>query len=150
MNDNEYAEKNLQRSAKKLPALLVLHEKHGTIYFHVPDVETLKSVALKIVTERHKSGHWYPCPGGKEPIKPDVGDLASLPKDLVEPAKKKLAVWKSQHRAWREVQDTWEQIEGAVKSGNGAIAWAVLTDRSDGEYERVTLEDYSSPSSYRG
>lgn len=34
------------------PAVLVLHEKHGDLFFHVPDEEALFKVALDIVEKR--------------------------------------------------------------------------------------------------
>jgi hypothetical protein len=135
-----------QRPIIEEPKLLVLHEKHGELYFHIPDEPTLFKVALDIVTKRAKSGYWYIDPEEYKPITPSMTKEAAeaLPEG---PARKaalqEQATYKRERAVYADALETAEYIAKAINEKDGRAAWQVLRDHSDGEYQRVSLEAYS-------
>jgi hypothetical protein len=133
------------RPAIEEPSLLVLHEKHGDLYFHVPNEAALFKVALDIVEKRLRAGHWYLDPKDYEPKAPSVSkeQADALPDG---PVKKAALQELSGHvravKEYRWIKEGWELIHKAVKEKDGRLAWKVLRDHSDGEYQRVTVERY--------
>lgn len=128
------------------PSLIICHEKHGDIYFHVKDEEAVFRVALDIVTKRLRAGHWYVDPKDYEPKNPSMTkeQAEALPEGPVKKAA--LQEHTSHKRAVQEylgLKETWELIHKAVNEKDGRSAWQVLRDYSDGEYQRVSVERYS-------
>jgi hypothetical protein len=127
------------------PVVLILHEKHGGLHFHIPDEPTLFKVALDIVIKRLKAGHWYLDPKDYVPENPGMtkeqaealppGPIRNSAVSAVSSYKNAL----SQH-SW--ILEGWENVQKAVKEKDGRLAWRVLRDHSDGEYQRVSLEKY--------
>ena len=127
------------------PSLLVLHEKHGDLYFHVPDEEALFKVALDIVAKRLRAGHWYLDPKDYEPKPPSVTkeQAEALPEGPVRKAAlDELSSHARQVSEYRWIKEGWDTIHKAVEEKDGRLAWRVLRDHSDGEYQRVSIERY--------
>lgn len=135
---------------RESPMLLILHEKHDTSYYHIPDELSLFVVALKVLTDRFNSGYWY--------YKPDLSkcyydkgvhtqaDVDKIENAAVkEEASKFLKAYLRERRDKEEDLDQYERMEKAIQDKNGRAAWEILYDeRSDGEYERVELASYST------
>lgn len=128
-----------------VPGVVVLEEKHGTAYYNAPDEETLHKVALTILKGRHKAGYWYHKP--EAPKKPDYTDpteIAGLRGDLKKRAEERLTRYKGELAQYEDEKLRFEDIQKAVRENDGALAWRILRERSDYEYEKVTLESFST------
>lgn len=128
------------------PRLLVLAEKHGKRFFHIPDEATLFKFALSILKERHKAGYWYGKPDAKDkPETPDVKaeEIDNLPKSLQDDARKKLRQYANELSAYERDVEAYEAIVKAIREKDGRAAWALLYDRRDYEYESIELEHYN-------
>lgn len=140
MANDHFTGKKFARVASRLPALLVLSEKHQTVYFHIPDPEALKAVSLKVVEARMKAG-WYRKPP-EMPPRPDVGDPKALPRDLILPAETRLATWDRECFRVKAERDKWEEINRALAERDGVQAWMVLSDRDDDAVLESYCTDY--------
>lgn len=132
----------------EFPCLMVLHEKHGDRYIHLKGEVDLYKAALAVLKERYRQD-WYFNPHEEtfERGAPDYTmlDVAKMPKSLQPEATVRLrryAAWKKRHD--QDVQ-MFADIQKAVRDKDGKLAWRVLTDCDDGEYERVSLERYYEP-----
>lgn len=124
---------------------MVLHEKHGELHFHIPDEATLFRVALDIVAKRLKAGHWYIDP--KDYVPKDPGMTKEQAEALPEGPIKRAALqevvsYQRRLSEYHGFKESWDDIQKAVKEKDGKLAWRVLRDYSDGEYQRVSLEGY--------
>jgi hypothetical protein len=57
-------------------------------------------------------------------------------------ALREVASYQRQIREYQGLKESWDNIHKAVKEKEGRLAWRVLRDYSDGEYQRVSLEKY--------
>ncbi len=128
------------------PSVLVLKEKHGTAYYHVPDEATLHRVALLILKGRQKSGYWYDKP--KKPKALDYTDeneiRTTLRGHVQMMALSALVGYEQEMREYEQDRDQYADIQEAILRENGALAWEILQERSKHEYEQVSLEPYST------
>lgn len=128
------------------PRLLVLEEKHGKRYFHVPNEAALFKLALGLLKERHKAGYWYCKPDPKDkPEPPDVTaeEIEKLPKSLQNSARTSLRNYTAALRSYEDEVNDYTAIVKAVREKDGQAAWTLLFDRRDYEYEGVRLERYN-------
>ncbi len=143
--------RNLRRPAispiVEEPSVLVLQEKHGDRYFYVASDKALFTTALAIVKERNSHGQWYPQPPGQAPAVPDVRaeDIPKLPKSLQEAAKKKLREYTNEKRLYDEEIADYQEIQKAIATDDGKLAWEILHKRRDYEYEGILLEIFEDP-----
>ncbi len=127
------------------PKLLILYEKHGEAYYHIANDEALFATALMILTGRLNSTYWYYNPSDEKPEAPaelTTEALEKLPTSLQAEGKKLLARYKRELCDWQENMETFAMIQKAVSDKDGQLAWQVLQERSDHEYERVELTRY--------
>jgi hypothetical protein len=99
-----------------------------------------------VLTGRAEDGYWYYKP--EEPPKaPDFTkeQVASMPESMRADATKKLQKHAEAMRYYdREVED-YNEIQKALKTRDGKLAWQCLRDRSNGmEYEGCSLERIES------
>lgn len=149
------------------PSVLVLHEKHGDDYWRVNDDAELNRAALEILRRRDAEGYWYLEPKREwyvdvkdddtitrfEAIPPET--LAMLPaptraemRAAYDEAKEHLRRAEPQLRRdqawWRLMKGLLAQpAEVSLARTNQAgrpLAWLVLQERGDGEYEGVSVE----------
>jgi hypothetical protein len=129
----------------KWPQLLVLKEKHGDDYFLINDIEALWRASLKILKER-RDEHWYyePTPPQlKEEVADDIMD--KLPDSLRKKAKDDKHSNKSNLKRFQKDLDIWNDIQRAITEQNGALAYKILDDRRDHEYEGLNFENLKVP-----
>jgi hypothetical protein len=133
-----------QRPLVTEPMLLVFKEKHGDRHYHTPNDKTLFRVALAVLTERWEEGCWYYGPDEEAPVAPDVEekDIPTLPRSLQIEATAKIRDYHRQKSEWDDLTREYEDIQVAVKTEDGRLAWRILRDRSSAEYEGVRLERY--------
>jgi len=122
------------------PSLVVCREKHGEFYFLVKEDEDVFRIALSILRGRLKTG-WYPAPGPK-PADLDFTeeDVQKLPKTFQPDAWRKFSVHKNELNWWLQETKNHGDIKQALAENDGRLAWQILKDRSDGEYENVGIE----------
>jgi len=126
------------------PKLLVCHEKqHGEVYFHIPDEETLHKVALIILNGRHKQGDWYFKPDRPKPptysTKQKVDELKG---EIHGHALTLLVRYKGELARYEDERQQYDKVLKAINYKDGELAWEILQERSDDEYERVVLKRY--------
>lgn len=135
-----------ERAARPLidrPSVLVCHEKHGDLYYHVPNDQALCRAALSILRERLEAGHWYNDPKDELPADPNLTpeQIEALPAGPIrETAKREVASYQRAVREQGDAIEMWKNIHRAIEENNGKLAWTILRDRSDWEYERVSIE----------
>lgn len=127
----------------KWPMLLISKEKHAYRYMLIDDRDSLYREALAIITDR--KDHWYSEPDefqvDHETESLDVGSIPSLVRREAETAK---ARYENRKRAYAQAAEQWKQIELAVSSGDGSLAWLILNQRVDHEYEGVELRAFDN------
>lgn len=125
--------------SKPAHQILLVHEKHGTRFFYVPEEKDLHAVALKIVKERH-ANDYYQAPYELEQPDVDEESISSLPKAVQRAA---ADAWKRYRNDLIEHQrqlDDFNLAEAAVEQNDGEKAWELLQVRSEYEYENCKLE----------
>lgn len=133
----------MDKVARKLvtrPSVLVCHEKHGNRYFAIPDDEALKRAALKILGDRVKDGYWYGVIGEAPRALKSVADLGGLPDHLWSAHNDAVKTYKRELDAFERRRDLLDEIAKSLAEKDGVLAWRVLRERSEHEYERVSLE----------
>ena len=136
--------KRAPRPAVEGPSVLVLHEKHGNQYFNVPDEPALFKAALEILKARLKAG-WYYDPEDSKPKDPgatraEVG--AMKPGPIRQFSAAVVRRYEEELRWWKHLKEQWLGIQQSVKDADAKLAWRLLRERSDHEYENVSIERF--------
>ncbi len=135
------------------PCVLALAEKSGPVYFHVPNMDTLLSVALAVLKARMAAG-WYQDPegdGAPRPMVPDYTDpaeIATLRGGARTNAERQMERYQEAKRRYDVEVFQYKRIIQAVKDRDGYKAWELLKARSGGEYEDLDLETYVNAATY--
>lgn len=121
--------------------VVVCKEKHGTRYYVVESEKELFRLSLNVLRGRLKSGHFYHEPPGR-PAPPDfrAEDIPGMPASLREAATRQWGRYTTDMRDWERSVDQWTKVNRAASEADGSLAWEVLRERSDHEYESVALE----------
>lgn len=137
-----------QKDGVECSQILIFQEKHGTRYFDGTTDKARYAAALYILKQRFEEGWWY----GEEEKVPslegtidDTGLTIQQIEDLPDGKIKKeaLEAVKSLKRSIRYAKEHNYQlklIKKALDESNGRLAYSVLRDRSDHEYERMEVE----------
>lgn len=129
-------------ASKTWPQLLVLKDKHEDSYYLVNDVDALWRTALAILEKRIKDRYIQEPYALRENQVEEVSDdiIDKLPDAMRAKAYKDKAYnQKAKTRHDRDVAQ-WADIQKALKDGNGVLAYEVLRDRKDAEYEGFSFE----------
>lgn len=135
-------------NATQYPYILVLKEKYGDRYFHVPTLEIMLKTCYAIVMDRIEDDYWYADILHTEspPEKPDVSkeDMEKWKDGLLKHSAKQM---------WSHYEEQLEYFEKAkreqeelkfIQANNNAKGWLkaywFLRSRRDGEYEGVKFE----------
>lgn len=128
------------------PSVLVEHGKHGEYYWDATTQEKFQANCLAILKNRFDQGWYYYEP--EEPTKPKGLLTKEEIKELQQPYKgQAIQIYNNYVRAKREYvseKELWDELKAAIEENDGGLAWGVLYDRSDYEYERVSLEDLNN------
>ena len=133
-----------QRVYVSEPSVLICQEKYGNRYFHIPDDQALFATALMILKGRVEEDCWY-----YEPEKPTECEFKEVPEgvkgtSLEAGIRRQIAACKRAADCYAADLEDWNNIRDAIEKKDGEVAWRVLVDHSDGEYEQVSLEEYST------
>ena len=136
------------------PCVLVLKEKHNTSYYLVQDEAHLHAVALEIVRQRFEDAYAN-CYGSTNQVAQNrknraekVAQYTSLKQQIagltnewvVAAGQEALGVLVHEIRACDEFIRHHVMAKRAVAEQNGLLAWMLLEERSEHEYERVSIE----------
>lgn len=124
------------------PKVLVVEEKDGPAYFHIPDDAALHKAALFLVTQRFQQG-WYGEPSDSQDPGMTADQLAALPEGRIkEIATAELRRYQDSVADQEDEDAFYENVKRAIEIQDGMEAWCILQDRMDGEYELVHLQPY--------
>lgn len=147
---------------------MIVEEKHSTFYLDCETDELWASASIWLLSKRFREGYWYLEPDVQysetsKPSEPEMPGAAikALPEDseIRKVAEKQLNAWtrwhaaRAEYRAWYDALANLveEQDTGFVTLGRGRHerqepkAWRILDERSDYQYEGVTLETADRP-----
>lgn len=122
--------------------VLILKEKHGERYFHVPTLDKLYNAAKRIFKERMEDG-WYNFDELEIPEKPDISleQAGSIKNEIVKKAI--LDAWNNYNSYLKYNESTLKEkklYEQALKDEKGDICLAFLYNSKGGEYEGFEIE----------
>lgn len=163
------AEPSTRRPIITGPELLVLHEKHGHVYYLVRDEAELNRTALHILRERDGQG-WYPEPEladwvGRETVETieryeaAAEQVVSWPDWLQEQERAKYEIAKSfadrreldfryRLRSWRKFREMLAQPEAEALARTNRygtpLAWILFQHLNSGEYGGYELERFET------
>lgn len=129
------------------PRLLITKEKYGDTYYLINNQEALFKAALLII-EARLDGRWLVDPGPNVPgLKPALSKDAAkaLPEPYRTQALADLAYNERRTKQHADAVNDYARAKRAVDEGNGALAYMVLDDRMDHEYEGYKLETLVIP-----
>jgi hypothetical protein len=129
----------------KFPKLIVLKDKHEDSYYLVNDVEAVWRWALQVLEMRIEQ-QYIREPTPPKPVEEVPDDLIEkLPESLKKKAladKRDNAALMKRHQKYLDI---WNDCQRALAERNGALAFRVLDDRKDAEYEGFTFENVKIP-----
>jgi hypothetical protein len=120
------------------------HEKHDTCAYNALTREDCYASALEILEQRFADSYYYkPSPDSYGCTEPELSkeEIAKLPDGSIKQAA--LQQWKRVERnksAYEYDLVGYQEIECAIENQDGRLALSILIDRSDYEYERISLE----------
>lgn len=126
--------------------LIVFREKHGKRYFAAFDEPMLHKVALKMLKERFHEGYIDdPGPlekyhGCEKPYEPTGAEIEALPEQLQAAAKATRRRYRERRATWQDEHERYVQALKALRDNDGTVAFEVLQERQDYEYEGYTFE----------
>jgi len=130
---------------RNYPQLIVFNEKHGDNYFLVESKEAEEKMYLDVLTNRNKYGFYswmkdykpYRHPNDPVPTYTKE-DILSMP-DSMEAEKKRLMNeylrYEKSEKEATKIRQNWIQIQEAIEKKDGKLAYELISDFSDGEYE---------------
>lgn len=129
-------------------SLLVLKEKHGDIYFSIPDVTTLYDVALAVLKTRHSDG-WFSEPEAPESYDTTLEEINAIPSEKIKTALlKEYENHQVKLRVYNHEKQEYDAIVDAIKKKDGRCAWRVLRDHKSYEYEDWDVEYLTTVKEY--
>lgn len=127
---------------KNKKQILIAKEEHGTRYFDASTPELLAESAFKLLKERWDDGYWYISedpPENKDILSEE--QIATLPTESLRASEQgKLYWYLSEFKDWQKNEKEYLAIKDCVETGKKDMAWNLLQNRSDYEYENVELE----------
>lgn len=126
------------------PRVLVEFQKHGTIYWNATGKEHLLNLALRILQFRMSYGFFRTVEEiqkeldkHKDPIPDD--EISNIPKALASAAVTIKLQYRNQLENLKDELRHSIMAEQAIENNDGALAWLLLNERADYEYEKVEL-----------
>jgi hypothetical protein len=121
------------RRDHKLYNLLIFNEKHGNRMFVITSIDDIFKIGLKILNERLDLYKWLPKK--PTPLEFDESNIAAMPETLRGLAANQLKNYNTLLQQYK-LNSTWAKLaEYAASHGDGKVAFYVVFDRLDYEYE---------------
>ena len=125
--------------------ILVLKEKHSTVFLNASTVPKLHKAALSVVKSRlHPDWGFYYEDDPPEFLNLTQSDIDKLPDGHGKEAlKRQLEQYDKDLSDYDRNKQDYEDAKRAVKTKDGKLAWELLASRSNSryEYEEVYLEE---------
>lgn len=129
----------------KWPKLIVLKDKHENGYYLVTDVESVWRWALHVLQMR-VNDHYIREPEEPRPVEEVPDDVIDkLPEAMKKKALSDKQANKSLMKRHQRYVEIWNDVQTALAEKNGALAFKVLDDRRDHEYEGFSFERLEVP-----
>jgi len=128
--------------------ILVFKEKHGDHYFDASSLDAFLLSCLITVKRRLEEGCFYNTWSFDEVKKPDLSEDFILSLPASETKKNLRKAWDEYRESIKETQennDLVELAELAVETNDPYLAWRVLNERKEGQYEGFSIERMISP-----
>jgi hypothetical protein len=122
------------------PCVLIAKEKHGTVYMDALTAEGLYASCLALLKFRRKEEYYYTPELPKKPSL-TAEQAFTLPEGPVRNAAN--AEFNRYKRAMDDYHQQLEFVTGvdeAIKNEDGLLAYILLKERGDAEYEEIDLE----------
>lgn len=120
------------------PKIIKFKGKHTDDYYYINTYEQLKKVSLNVLQERLDS--WYLTKWSvPDQLDYNIDDIQNMPESFRKDAENKLAKRKMEIK---EAVDNNKMYESAVKAldeNNGGLAWTILQNRNEYEYESFEI-----------
>jgi hypothetical protein len=126
--------------SRTYPVLISKNEKHETVYYLATTREQLVRVFVAMLKRNYDSNYYY------SPDKPRLVDAmfpeqaAALPPEYRKLEEAKIARNKRESEIYAEDLEKWATIKKALKDEDGELAFQILHDRKDAEYEGWDFE----------
>ena len=116
------------------PKIVVFNGKHGDDYYYINTYEQLKKVALHVLQER--MDYWYITKWGvPDALDYTFEDIEKFPDSFKKEAKSKLAKRTEEIKEAKDNNTLYDAAVKALDEENGSLAWSILQNRADHEYE---------------
>lgn len=115
--------------------IAILKEKHADRYFDVTTDEQLHNVALYILRQRYEQGYWYAEPTPPEALDFEASDIEKAPVSLRDEMQKRLKSHQRELQHYEQEKDDWDAVTRAISTNDGRLAFRILRDRNNYEYE---------------
>ncbi len=147
---NNKAKKKQKRTPQPLflftPTIITFNEKHGNSVYACPTEAHLHAVALSVLTDRcdpKYTYYWNPSADSNKEREygtkaPDMSLEAAeaLPAGSIrDAALHQHKLWKADQDRAAQAQEFWDSAQRAMAERDGALAWILLEQRGDHEYE---------------
>lgn len=139
--------KNFDKRATELTGpsqILVFKEKHGELYFAIPDLKALYDVANIVLKVRFEQGY-FEAPDDLTPIDTTLDEINAIKSATIkERLLDEYNDYQKRLKNHNQEKAEYDRIAKAVKDNDGRIAWSIIRDRNDHEYEEwdtITLAD---------
>lgn len=118
--------------------ILIDTNKYGQDYYSIPTINDLYKVSLHILNCRFENNFF--CKSNiPEKLDYTYDDIEKMPESFRKDAKSKLDVRNKYIKECEEVNKEFELIEKALNEKNGQLAWHILKNRQDYEYEKIEI-----------
>lgn len=121
--------------------ILVLHGKHGDYYYDASTPEALAESAFKVLKMHYDQGYYFEP---DEPLPREIlsdDEIVAIESEELRNYAKRQQINYKRHLAQYEIEkEEWDAIVDTVENERKEKAWAILDNRSDAEYESVSIE----------
>jgi hypothetical protein len=130
-----------RRTTRELRDIIVFKEKHGDRYFRFDTLAAVQATALSVLKDRVDVGYIYK-PNPVDPIGFTEEDIKNYPDALKVEAYTKFRNYVRQKEWFDIVNEDYNLSKYALFNNDGKVAWNVIRNRQDYEYESYYLENF--------
>lgn len=118
--------------------ILIDRTEYSDDYYSIPTLKDLHKVALHILERRFDNNCFVKCNIPNE-LDYTYEDVEKLPESFRKDAKNKLDRRIKSIKDGKAINREYEIVEKIIKEENGELAWSILRNREDNEYEKIEI-----------
>lgn len=118
--------------------ILIDRTEYSDDYYSIPTLKDLYKVALNILEKRFDNNCFVKCNVPNE-LDYTYEDVEKLPESFRKDAKNKLDRRIKSIKESKNTNREYEIVEKIIKEKNGELAWSILRNREDNEYEKIEI-----------